>query len=149
MCWRRVLWNDFATYAIRIAQSPNSTPTELKSFWQTRKWRSTPQTLHSAHSDRSFTGRDALELSVLSGCSLCDSQHHGWQHGTRETCEQRASMCPSDSGFVDECKLPSGVFTNLFIPIDFVESIIGDKRAQGVSLTGSERAGAACSFESL
>ena len=43
----------------------------------------------------------------------------------------------------DECNLPAGVFTNLFIPVEFVEPIISDKRIQGVSLTGSERAGAA------
>lgn len=43
----------------------------------------------------------------------------------------------------DECGLPSGVFTNLFIPVEFVETIIDDPRVQGVSLTGSEKAGAA------
>ena len=43
----------------------------------------------------------------------------------------------------DECDLPSGVFTNLFIPTEFVEAIIADERIQGVSLTGSEKAGAA------
>lgn len=42
-----------------------------------------------------------------------------------------------------ECSLPAGVFTNLFIPTDFVNSIIEDKRVCGVSLTGSEKAGAA------
>jgi succinate-semialdehyde dehydrogenase/glutarate-semialdehyde dehydrogenase len=42
-----------------------------------------------------------------------------------------------------ECGLPDGVFTNLFIPVEFVEPIIADKRVKGVSLTGSERAGAA------
>ena len=42
-----------------------------------------------------------------------------------------------------ECGLPDGVFTNLFIPTEFVESIIDDERVQGVSLTGSEKAGAA------
>jgi succinate-semialdehyde dehydrogenase/glutarate-semialdehyde dehydrogenase len=42
-----------------------------------------------------------------------------------------------------ECGLPPGVFTNLFIPVDFVESILADDRVQGVSLTGSEKAGAA------
>jgi len=41
-----------------------------------------------------------------------------------------------------ECGLPDGVYTNLFIPSDFVESIISDDRVQGVSLTGSEKAGA-------
>jgi len=41
-----------------------------------------------------------------------------------------------------DCGLPDGVFTNLFIPSDFVESIISDDRVQGVSQTGSEKAGA-------
>lgn len=42
-----------------------------------------------------------------------------------------------------ECGLPKGVYTNLLIPSDFVEEIVSDKRVQGVSLTGSEPAGAA------
>ncbi|MDZ4848786.1 MAG: NAD-dependent succinate-semialdehyde dehydrogenase [Pirellulaceae bacterium] len=41
------------------------------------------------------------------------------------------------------CGLPEGVYTNLFIPSEFVEVILSDKRVQGVSLTGSEKAGAA------
>ena len=41
-----------------------------------------------------------------------------------------------------ECGAPEGVFTNLFIPTDFVKSVIEDDRIQGVSLTGSEKAGA-------
>jgi succinate-semialdehyde dehydrogenase/glutarate-semialdehyde dehydrogenase len=43
----------------------------------------------------------------------------------------------------DACGLPAGVFTNLFVPTEFVDSIIADPRVQGVSLTGSEKAGAA------
>ncbi|MCL4120060.1 UNVERIFIED_CONTAM: hypothetical protein GTU68_011761 [Idotea baltica] len=42
-----------------------------------------------------------------------------------------------------ECGLPNHVFTNLFIPTEFVELIIDDSSVQGVSLTGSEKAGAA------
>lgn len=42
-----------------------------------------------------------------------------------------------------DCGLPSDFYTNLFIPTDFVEDIISDTRVQGVSLTGSEQAGAA------
>jgi succinate-semialdehyde dehydrogenase/glutarate-semialdehyde dehydrogenase len=42
----------------------------------------------------------------------------------------------------NECGLPAGVYTNLFIPTDFVEAIISDQRVHGVSLTGSEKAGA-------
>ncbi len=39
--------------------------------------------------------------------------------------------------------LPDGVFTNLYIPSEFAEVVISDERIQGVSLTGSEQAGAA------
>lgn len=42
-----------------------------------------------------------------------------------------------------DCGLPDGVYTNLFIDSEFVDSIISDSRVQGVSLTGSEPAGAA------
>lgn len=44
---------------------------------------------------------------------------------------------------LEECGLPDGVFTNLYIPSEFAEVIISDERIQGVSLTGSEKAGAA------
>jgi len=41
----------------------------------------------------------------------------------------------------EEIGLPSGVYTNLFLSTDAVDSVIDDDRIQGVSLTGSERAG--------
>ena len=39
--------------------------------------------------------------------------------------------------------VPTGVYQNVFATHDQVERIIGDRRIQGVSLTGSERAGSA------
>ncbi len=42
-----------------------------------------------------------------------------------------------------DCGLPNGVYTNLFIPSEFAPTIIGHKHIAGVSLTGSEGAGAA------
>lgn len=42
-----------------------------------------------------------------------------------------------------EAGLPEGVYTNLFATHAQIETIIEDPRVQGVSLTGSERAGAA------
>lgn len=39
--------------------------------------------------------------------------------------------------------LPDGVYANLFIPTEFVDSLISHKHIRGVSLTGSEGAGAA------
>jgi succinate-semialdehyde dehydrogenase/glutarate-semialdehyde dehydrogenase len=35
----------------------------------------------------------------------------------------------------------AGVFTNLFVEVDQIESVIADERIRGVTLTGSERAG--------
>ncbi len=43
----------------------------------------------------------------------------------------------------DTSGLPQGVYTNLFIPVEFVDSIIEHKSIRGVSLTGSEKAGGA------
>ncbi|MCA9135385.1 MAG: NAD-dependent succinate-semialdehyde dehydrogenase [Planctomycetales bacterium] len=42
-----------------------------------------------------------------------------------------------------DCGLPEGVYTNLFIPTDFVQMIVADSRVHGISLTGSEKAGSA------
>ncbi|HAW31330.1 MAG TPA: succinate-semialdehyde dehydrogenase, partial [Planctomycetaceae bacterium] len=41
-----------------------------------------------------------------------------------------------------DCGAPEGVYTNLFIPKEFIKSVIEDDCIQGVSLTGSEKAGA-------
>ncbi|ADG18063.1 Aldehyde Dehydrogenase [Paraburkholderia atlantica] len=43
----------------------------------------------------------------------------------------------------EEAGAPVGVYTNLFISIDQASRVIDDPRVQGVTLTGSERAGAA------
>lgn len=43
----------------------------------------------------------------------------------------------------DQCGLPAGAYTNLFIPTEFVDGVIEDARVRGVSLTGSEKAGRA------
>ncbi|GAA1185370.1 NAD-dependent succinate-semialdehyde dehydrogenase [Nesterenkonia xinjiangensis] len=44
---------------------------------------------------------------------------------------------------LDDAGLPAGVYQNVFVTHDQVEQIIADDRVQGVSLTGSERAGSA------
>jgi succinate-semialdehyde dehydrogenase/glutarate-semialdehyde dehydrogenase len=43
----------------------------------------------------------------------------------------------------DDAGIPAGVYQNLFASHDQIEHIIADRRVQGVSLTGSERAGSA------
>src|SRR5699024_9227318 len=43
----------------------------------------------------------------------------------------------------EEAEVPTGVYQNIFATFEQVERIIGDPRVQGVSLTGSDRAGAA------
>ncbi len=52
-------------------------------------------------------------------------------------CAEAISQLFTDAG------VPDDVYTNLLIPIEFIEKILEDPRVQGVSLTGSERAGAA------
>ncbi len=42
-----------------------------------------------------------------------------------------------------KCGLPEGVYTNLFVPTEFIDTVISHKHIRGVSLTGSEPAGAA------
>lgn len=42
-----------------------------------------------------------------------------------------------------KCGLPEGVYINLFVPTEFIDSIISHEHVRGVSLTGSEPAGAA------
>lgn len=52
-------------------------------------------------------------------------------------------QCAEEIGnLFNACALPKGVFTNLFIDKKLVETILSDKRIRGVSLTGSEQAGA-------
>ncbi|MGP9609861.1 aldehyde dehydrogenase family protein [Corynebacterium sp. AOP36-E1-14] len=44
---------------------------------------------------------------------------------------------------MDDAGVPEGVYTNIFATHDQIATVIEDPRVQGVSLTGSERAGAA------
>lgn len=60
---------------------------------------------------------------------------------------KHAPQCPLSSAMIEEifrdAGLPAGTYTNLYASNEQVETIIADPRVQGVSLTGSERAGAA------
>jgi len=60
---------------------------------------------------------------------------------------KHARNCPRSARAIEEIMLaagiPEGVYQNAFISTRHVESVIGDDRVAGVSLTGSERAGEA------
>ncbi|MER5886120.1 NAD-dependent succinate-semialdehyde dehydrogenase [Streptomyces sp. NPDC001941] len=60
---------------------------------------------------------------------------------------KHAPQCPGSALGLErlfaDAGLPHGGYTNLFLDNSQVASVIGDPRVQGVSLTGSERAGAA------
>jgi succinate-semialdehyde dehydrogenase/glutarate-semialdehyde dehydrogenase len=60
---------------------------------------------------------------------------------------KHAPSCPKSAmaitDILAQAGLPKGVYNNVFVTNDQVKSIINDKHIQGVSLTGSERAGAA------
>jgi succinate-semialdehyde dehydrogenase/glutarate-semialdehyde dehydrogenase len=60
---------------------------------------------------------------------------------------KHAGSCPQQalrlSELIDAAGAPSGVYQNVFATTDQVAAMIADPRLQGVSLTGSERAGSA------
>ncbi|MEX3610972.1 NAD-dependent succinate-semialdehyde dehydrogenase [Rothia sp. LK2588] len=59
---------------------------------------------------------------------------------------KQAAICPVSSQrfqtMLEEAGLPAGVYTNLYLNSDDAEKVIEDFRIKGVSLTGSEAAGA-------
>ncbi len=60
---------------------------------------------------------------------------------------KHAPQCPSSSAAIqqifDDAGFPEGAYVNIYATNDQARTIIEDPRVQGVSLTGSERAGAA------
>ena len=60
---------------------------------------------------------------------------------------KHAPQCPESAAALQQIFLdagfPEGAYVNVYADYDQVERIIADPRVQGVSLTGSERAGAA------
>ncbi|GAA1184556.1 Succinate semialdehyde dehydrogenase [NAD(P)+] Sad [Corynebacterium glaucum] len=58
---------------------------------------------------------------------------------------KHAEICPRSSqqiqDILEEAGFPKGAFTNLYASHDQIATLIEDSRVQGVSLTGSERAG--------
>src|SRR5690606_18103917 len=60
---------------------------------------------------------------------------------------KHAGSCPQQAlriaELLDEAGAPHGVYQNTFVTTDQVATMIADPRLQGVSLTGSEKAGSA------
>jgi len=60
---------------------------------------------------------------------------------------KHASQCPESAAALEQiyrdAGLPAGAYQNVYASTDQVAAMIADKRVQGVSVTGSERAGAA------
>ena len=60
---------------------------------------------------------------------------------------KHAPQCPESAEEIEKiCRtagLPSGVYNNIYATVEQIAGVIADPRVQGVSLTGSERAGAA------
>jgi succinate-semialdehyde dehydrogenase / glutarate-semialdehyde dehydrogenase len=60
---------------------------------------------------------------------------------------KHAEQCPESAAAIEQIFLdagfPAGAYTNIYASHDQIEKVIADPRVQGVSLTGSERAGAA------
>jgi len=60
---------------------------------------------------------------------------------------KHAPQCPESAEAIqkifDDAGAPAGVYNNIYATNEQIEWVIGDKRVHGVSVTGSERAGAA------
>ncbi len=60
---------------------------------------------------------------------------------------KHAEQCPESAAAIEKMFLdagfPEGAYVNIYASHDQIETVISDPRVQGVSLTGSERAGAA------
>jgi succinate-semialdehyde dehydrogenase/glutarate-semialdehyde dehydrogenase len=60
---------------------------------------------------------------------------------------KHAEQCPESAAAIDrifgDAGFPDGAYVNIYATHDQIEQVIADPRVQGVSLTGSERAGAA------
>ncbi len=60
---------------------------------------------------------------------------------------KHAAQCPESAAAIhqifDDAGFPAGAYTNIYASTEQIADIIADPRVQGVSLTGSERAGAA------
>jgi succinate-semialdehyde dehydrogenase/glutarate-semialdehyde dehydrogenase len=60
---------------------------------------------------------------------------------------KHAPQCPESAAAIqkifDDAGAPAGVYTNIYATNEQIEWVIGDPRVHGVSVTGSERAGAA------
>lgn len=60
---------------------------------------------------------------------------------------KHAEQCPESAAAIEsifhDAGFPAGAYTNIYASHEQIAAIIADKRLQGVSLTGSERAGAA------
>ena len=60
---------------------------------------------------------------------------------------KHAPQCPESAAAIEQiyrdAGVPEGAYTNIYATNEQIEWVIGDPRVRGVSLTGSERAGAA------
>ena len=60
---------------------------------------------------------------------------------------KQAPQCPESAAAIEkiyrDAGLPEGAYTNIYATNDQLATVIADRRVQGVSVTGSERAGAA------
>jgi len=60
---------------------------------------------------------------------------------------KHASQCPESAAAIEaiyhDAGLPEGAYVNVYVDADQAARIVADRRIQGVSVTGSERAGAA------
>ena len=93
--------------------------------------------------DRRPARHRAVELPLLPGRPRRRPEPGAGQHRPPQARRDRPAVRAGHRAVFRDAGAPEGVFTNTFLRIADVEQVIADPRIQGVTLTGSERAGSA------
>ncbi len=136
--------------SVRSSSAPPSTsttPTTPRSSWRTSRSSCSAARARAVirtQPGRRAAGHHAVELPVLPGGPLRRTEPDHRQHRSCSSTRRSAPSRPRPSQQIfDDAGFPEGAYVNIYATNEQVADIIADPRVQGVSLTGSERAGAA------
>ena len=85
----------------------------------------------------------AVELPVLPGGAVRRAEPDHREHDPAQARAAVPRVGRRDEEMFQEAGFPAGAYVNIYATNDQIEDVIADPRVRGVSLTGSERAGAA------
>ena len=92
-------------------------------------------------------GDHAVELPLLPGGAFRSPEPRGGQHDPPQARPAVPRVGGGDRAIYRDAGFPEGAYVPLYITNEQAAAVIADPRVQGVSVTGSERAGAAVAAE--